>query len=59
LTISLELERLQGVILCEQECARQHIDPFELESHKQEWKRNNVGLVIGQRQLDQNLHETQ
>ncbi len=59
MTIFLELEHLQGVILCKQECVKQHINPFELESHKQKWKRNNIGDVIGRRQLDQNLHETQ
>jgi hypothetical protein len=59
LTISLKLECLQGVILCEQKCVGQCINPFELESHKKKWKRNNVGVIIGQRQLDQNLHEIQ
>jgi hypothetical protein len=32
---------------------------FEFETHKQKWENNNVGLVIVERQLNQELHETQ
>jgi hypothetical protein len=33
--------------------------PLEFEAHKQEWEKNNVGLLFASRQLDQKLCETQ
>ncbi len=55
----LELEHLHGIILYERKCTEHWIDPLKFEAHKQEWEKNNVGLVFVQRQLDQKLHETQ
>ncbi len=50
---------LQGIILYKQEHIKHRINPFEFEAHEQEWEKNNAGLVFAQRQLDQELHETQ
>ncbi len=57
-TTFLKLERVQGITLYERERAEHCIDPLEFEAHKQEWEKNNVGLMFTQRQLDQKLHET-
>jgi hypothetical protein len=59
LQLFLELEHVQVIILYEQKYAEHHIDPLEFEAHKQEWEKNNVGLVFAHRHLDQELHETQ
>ncbi len=32
---------------------------MEFEAHKQEWEKNNVGLMFTRRQLDQEFRETQ
>jgi hypothetical protein len=53
----LELEHMHNIILYRQERVEHQIDPLEFEAHKQEWEKNNVGLMFAQRQLDQKLHE--
>jgi hypothetical protein len=53
----LELEHMHDIILYKRKHAEHQIDPLEFEAHKQQWQKNNVGLVFAQRQLDQKLHE--
>ncbi len=59
LQLYLELEHVQVIILYEQNHVKHWIDPLEFEAHKQEWEKNNVGLVFAHRHLDQEFHETQ
>ncbi len=46
LQLYLELEHLQGIILYERKHVEHWIDLLEFEAHKQEWEKNNVGLVF-------------
>jgi hypothetical protein len=51
----LELEHLQGIILCEQERVEHQINPLEFEAHKQEWEKINSRLVFAERHLDKKI----